>query len=1014
MTDGLQNNQFLPSVVFALDRSSERISHSVKNIYFRRSDQQRKMCDFYTVSLKNGQFAIVESTDGSENGDLPKESYSHEIYNRFIGQVKPIKEFLTSAAISIEDHNRLIDAGYILDRQIPINYYLIADAKDTHSGGVIIPLIFLLNDIIINHQNSKLHVLLNIAHFIETNSNDQIQIFTLLQEIKEAFTPGSDVHKKLCENLKISSTSLNNVSLYLFHNKKEATGEVVDNSLMEIMIGNALLSLMMDDIARKFARTTLEANIRGEDFVFNSIGGVVLAYDPDSLQKYCADQLALKTFDEILLVNGLAGVATSEANRIKALIGDFHTWTQALLKTLPTPISQIVFDPEAKTYAVVLKKIPLKNFVFLEFTELDWKNQIDDLEQEIYEKILPSCLNTIINNREDLVRDIDLSVQHFTEELPLFAHCYPGGIDTAKMALEFLRGLLLEEKPDIEDHNKKIARAIKKPQTKLNKIKQKFSQIAKGIPLLPKYFEKIPDRYQEISAAIYYHVIYLVPILRLRFLRSRVPKLLQEIVGIKVQIIAHQENLRLIDDLCSESGVIESCLQALKNLDDQIKATRNQFSKEIRFPLGQNENSWAPFFRIPVVTEDVAKHIYTSYKLSKSDRINDLIVNQKLFDQWMTDPFDLCGRLIKYHMDCFKDVWNKDLLDIYRIIKIEETDEENPLVPERIHQYLLTTQPLLRPIYETGDLEYALIECYYLMGDTDWVEFDISPLMPEKQHWEIVWTHDAYSLIFCQAWHNLVYGSIASNFIDAEKDYLKLSKKERSAYGIVSHRSFVSTISETDDAIEREYQWEFTPKGTSTTFTHYLRLEIDRGRYQESVIEERILDYKQWNHYAQTDMPELSNLAIEFQKIFLEHEWSIFNKAFCVLKFVQNAITYQKDGDSKGVPEWPRYPIETLAESVGDCEDVAILCAAILVRLGFDVVLLKYSDHPNPGHIAFGVGGTPDMQGDYVHDPETGKKYYFGEATADGWLLGEIPENYKQKIPEAIINVALLVNDDDQ
>jgi len=154
-------------------------------------------------------------------------------------------------------------------------------------------------------------------------------------------------------------------------------------------------------------------------------------------------------------------------------------------------------------------------------------------------------------------------------------------------------------------------------------------------------------------------------------------------------------------------------------------------------------------------------------------------------------------------------------------------------------------------------------------------------------------------------------------------------------------------------------------------------------------------------------MPEINNLALEFNKIFSQYSWSTYNKAYCVLKFVQNAITYQYDKDSKQQTEWPRYPIETLAEAVGDCEDVAILCAAILIRLGFDVVLLLY-----PKHMAFGVCGSPNMRGYYVFDPKTGKKYYYGEATNDGWRLGEIPSDYINKVEE-IIKVELLVNDDD-
>jgi hypothetical protein len=185
-------------------------------------------------------------------------------------------------------------------------------------------------------------------------------------------------------------------------------------------------------------------------------------------------------------------------------------------------------------------------------------------------------------------------------------------------------------------------------------------------------------------------------------------------------------------------------------------------------------------------------------------------------------------------------------------------------------------------------------------------------------------------------------------------------------------------------------------------------MSIDLERYRKFAAEKRILKVSKWNLYAQAEMPEINNLALEFQKIFAEYQWSTYNKAFCVLKFVQNAITYKRDEDTKSKTEWPRYPIETLAESVGDCEDVAILCASVLIRLGFDVVLLDF-----PGHVAFGVCGTPDMQGNYFYDEKTGKKYYYGEATADGWMLGETPKDYDQTKIEGIVKVELLVTDED-
>jgi PKD repeat protein len=47
----------------------------------------------------------------------------------------------------------------------------------------------------------------------------------------------------------------------------------------------------------------------------------------------------------------------------------------------------------------------------------------------------------------------------------------------------------------------------------------------------------------------------------------------------------------------------------------------------------------------------------------------------------------------------------------------------------------------------------------------------------------------------------------------------------------------------------------------------------------------------------------------------------------CALFFCQSAITYKKDPSGK---EWPLYPLETLVDGMGDCEDTTILFVSLL------------------------------------------------------------------------------------
>ena len=106
-------------------------------------------------------------------------------------------------------------------------------------------------------------------------------------------------------------------------------------------------------------------------------------------------------------------------------------------------------------------------------------------------------------------------------------------------------------------------------------------------------------------------------------------------------------------------------------------------------------------------------------------------------------------------------------------------------------------------------------------------------------------------------------------------------------------------------------------------------------------------------------------------------------------KFTQDVIEYQYDSDSTGEDEYPRYPIETLYEGQGDCEDTSILMAALLKEMGYDVGFLHL-----PGHLAVALRTADDYSGgDYYQIGE--HRYLFIESTGSGWNIGDIPDKFK-------------------
>ncbi|RPJ06676.1 MAG: hypothetical protein EHM28_09615 [Spirochaetaceae bacterium] len=84
-------------------------------------------------------------------------------------------------------------------------------------------------------------------------------------------------------------------------------------------------------------------------------------------------------------------------------------------------------------------------------------------------------------------------------------------------------------------------------------------------------------------------------------------------------------------------------------------------------------------------------------------------------------------------------------------------------------------------------------------------------------------------------------------------------------------------------------------------------------------------------------------------------------------------------------------PLELMAEQEGDCDSRSVLLYILLKDFGYDVVIMyseKY-EHAMLG-IAY-VGGI----GEYL--THKGKKYYFVETTAPGWIIGNIPPEWSDK-----------------
>lgn len=112
-----------------------------------------------------------------------------------------------------------------------------------------------------------------------------------------------------------------------------------------------------------------------------------------------------------------------------------------------------------------------------------------------------------------------------------------------------------------------------------------------------------------------------------------------------------------------------------------------------------------------------------------------------------------------------------------------------------------------------------------------------------------------------------------------------------------------------------------------------------------------------------------------------------------MMSFVQN-LEYTTDIAGTGWNDYPKYPLETLVEREGDCEDTSILMANLLRNYGYGTKLIyatgDMTDGDAGGHMAVGIKGNENVQGTYYEDDQ-GERYYFIETTSAGTPIGEAP-----------------------
>jgi len=186
------------------------------------------------------------------------------------------------------------------------------------------------------------------------------------------------------------------------------------------------------------------------------------------------------------------------------------------------------------------------------------------------------------------------------------------------------------------------------------------------------------------------------------------------------------------------------------------------------------------------------------------------------------------------------------------------------------------------------------------------------------------------------------------------------------------------------------FEWDY-PHDWWNKRTWKWSLSLSHDLYDYMSQFPRTSSYDDWSEY--TVDPLVSSLATGLKEAAENEGYDSYQTVSFILSFVQS-LPYTEDDVTTGADDYPRYPIETLVDGGGDCEDTSFLFAGIIKELNYGVCLVN-----PPGHVAVGILGSETLPGIYYE--LDGKRYYYCETTGSGWEIGDCPDEYLNK--EAVL-----------
>ena len=662
-------------------------------------------------------------------------------------------------------------------------------------------------------------------------------------------------------------------------------------------------------------------------------------------------------------------------------LGTLSEWYGQLLSG--TTHSMVILEdqtPEVIGNTTGLKLSPID---FENIKDTPWPAEIDDYSKRFINEVLPGSRIELGSRSIRFGSEQSASIIGLLKEQVQNPAMYPQGPAAIKDLLSSLEEAIVNFTADIDERRKKLKPSLDEESITwdLNEIKTLLNKAED----LPPFWVYIP-RFLRKPFGILFNLKWIFKnIIKITLLKRKILLRLKQRNAILTELIV----LDCIEQAFSEMNVkLDDFKAQVNTFEKMITDTADFLQEQLTSGIEARKSQivWDETFRVSAVDSAFTQWAYEEYQKPASLLLVDLLTKERIFEFWESLTAEVfkesilvaCKQLYQPLMGIHLEQVLATRLSLLR----EDATHPEDVAFDPITPLLRTALPLMRPNFDAlGGSEYSTRRHFLLTEDRD-SQF-IEPVLEEHSRINFCPVDDPYIISAVTIRDLMPLEAFTELNLYLRQAYEKLTSMQKKRLRNV----FVPIPKvEGEDLVEQTFTWRY---GNPEEVLEIV-LPISENRYTQSRREPR-LQQSDWNQYVLAESPEMNYLSACFLNIFLQHpQWNAHDQTNAILAFVQQGIEYAFDKDTTPEEEWPRYPIETLIEKAGDCEDAAILAAAIMNRLGFQVALLIL-----PGHCALGIAGVDNLPGTYINDSKSGRHYYYAESTASGWQIGSLPEKYK-------------------